>query len=168
MRRLADQRPPHPKDKLRVQRQRKQALIEQLAHDVQVAEVVELDLRLQAGLGDARRNLLGVQPLVDEDVVAEVDRADVQGRHLRGVKPGQGERAAALINGHPDCPAGRGLDDGCVLGALRTAVADGADGSAEPLGVLARVARRIADVQVDDGGPGGDAAGRLLGRFRLR
>src|SRR6185503_13542157 len=104
---------------------------------VDVADLVALELGDAAGLADAGGEVADEGAGVDEDVVAEVEGAAVEGGHLGAA----GEGLGALVDAHADSAAGGGLDDDVGLGA------NGLDGRSEELTRLAGRSVRVSNME---------------------
>src|SRR5665213_603139 len=109
-----------------VRRERDRALGGEPLRVREVAEIEDLELRGDAECGDLRGDPTHDRKAVLEDIVAEVDRAAGERRHLRP----QRERRRALGGRHPDRPAGRELHDEIARAADRVVR------RAEPLDVV--------------------------------
>ena len=149
----------HAEHELHDHRVVEQALVAQLQREADVAGVEALDLRAHAELAELRGHPPQERQVALEELLAEVDRAAVEARHLGR----ELERAEALV-AHG---AAAGAAAGEVDDRLAAGVAQRLDEPAVGLAVLRRRAVGLARVQVDDRGAGAPRLERL-GDDRLR
>ena len=147
----------HAHDEVEVRRQLDHALLRQPQAGLEVADVVALQLVGDAFGAHPPGKLADQRERVQEDVVAEVERAGVERGHV-GLRRAL-ERLGALVGAHADCAAGAGLHQHVA------AAADGVDGFLEERAILGRRAVVAAHVQVDDAGAGFAAARGLLAQL---
>ncbi len=74
---------------------------------IDVPDLVALELGRAPRGADAASQIANLRTCVDEDIIAEIERAAVQRRHLGAAKEG----ARALVDAHADSSASRRLDD---------------------------------------------------------
>ena len=148
----------HAQHELKVHRRRDEPFGQQRQRLVDVPELVALELGHAPRCANAMREIADLRPRVDEDVIAEVERAAVERRHLGTTCEGAGP----LVDAHADCAAGRCLDDDVGLLANRF------DGLSEQIARLARRAIGVAHVKVDHRGAGFTTTRGFVGNLSCR